>query len=127
MPVFDPQHNAQAFAARLADAPDTVVIACYCAAWCRSCTDYQPDFEALADKWPQYTFAWIDIEENPEFLDDEDVDNFPTLLIQDHRGNVFFGALLPYISHLEQLLARYNPEGPRIAGGPGPLAGLAHG
>lgn len=101
-----------------------LTVACYCAAWCDTCTQYRPDFAALADKFPAITFVWIDIEENPELLDDEEVENFPTLLIQGPQGNVFFGPLQPYISHLERLLSRADESSPCVPDGPGPLLGL---
>lgn len=100
------------------------MIACYCAAWCDTCTQYRPGFEALAERWPQHTFAWIDIEELPELLGDEDVENFPTLGIQNRLGNAFFGTLLPHISHLERMIERYDQRTPPTKGGPPPLAAL---
>ncbi len=101
-----------------------LAVACYCAAWCDTCKQYRPDFEALSEKWPDAAFVWIDIEENPELLGDEDVENFPTLLIQGPQGNLFFGPLQPYISHLERLLSRAGAASPAVSDGPGPLLGL---
>src|SRR3546814_13435956 len=85
MPVFDPLHDKPALLNRLQQ-DDGLIIACYCAAWCDTCTEYRPQFDALADKWPDHAFVWIDIEESPELLDDEDVENFPTILIQNPRS-----------------------------------------
>jgi thiol-disulfide isomerase/thioredoxin len=124
MHVFNPEHDSPALAARLASHPDALLVVCYCAAWCGTCTQYQPEFEALAARWPQYTFAWIDIEEHPELLEDEDVENFPTLMIQNRQGNAFFGTLLPHISHLERLLERFDQDTPPTGEGPAPLARL---
>ncbi|KAA0890050.1 thioredoxin family protein [Pusillimonas sp. ANT_WB101] len=123
MSVFDPQFNADALLARL-ETSSGLIVACYCAQWCRSCTEYRPSFDALATRWPQHTFAWIDIEESPELLDDEDVENFPTILMQSSRGNVFFGAMLPHISHLERLIERFDEKAPALEQGPGPLRAL---
>lgn len=124
MPVFDSQHDAPALTQRLQDTHGLIVV-CYCAAWCDTCTRYRPDLDALADKWPQHTFVWVDIEECPHLLDDEDVENFPTVLIQSAEGNVFFGTLLPYISHLDRLVERSTAEPGRPSqGGPGPLLDL---
>ncbi len=101
-----------------------LVIACYCAAWCDTCNSYRPDFNSLSDQWPAHTFVWIDIEEDPHLLDDHDVDDFPTILIQNPKGNVFFGAQLPYISHLERLIRSVEDANAPLVHGPGPLAGL---
>ncbi|NYT80390.1 thioredoxin family protein [Alcaligenaceae bacterium] len=122
MPVYDPQHHMPALRDRLTR-EDGLVIACYCAAWCDTCRQYRPDFDGLAQKWPQHTFVWIDIEENPDLLDDEDVENFPTILVQSRAGNLFFGSMLPYISHLEKLVPGLEAADP-IEGGPGQLSGL---
>jgi len=118
MTVLDTR-NITALRSRLDSAPG-LVITCYCAAWCDTCRSYQDDFNALSEKWPQHTFIWIDIEDSPQLLDDHDVEDFPTILIQSERGNLFFGTQLPYISHLERLIrsvegadAPVTPEGPR--------------
>ncbi|MYN14541.1 thioredoxin [Pusillimonas sp. TS35] len=124
MTVFNPQHDSPALAARLTDNPEGLVVACYCAAWCGTCNQYRPAFDALAQRWPQHTFVWIDVEELPELLGDEEIENFPTLLIQNQAGNAFFGTLLPHISHLEQLIERYDQDTPPVAQGPAQLASM---
>lgn len=124
MPMLDPQKDALALSVRLQQAQG-LIIACYCAAWCDTCTQYRPDFEQLSGLWPQHTFVWIDIEENPELLDDDDVENFPTLLIQDlGRGNLFYGAMLPHIGHLERLIRHLDEATPLVENGPAPLRTL---
>lgn len=102
MTVFDTR-DPEALRQRLSEGKG-LIVACYCAAWCDTCREYQPEFTALAAKLPQHTFVWIDIEDDPHLLDDHDVDDFPTILIQGKRGNLFFGEQLPYISHLERLI-----------------------
>ncbi|HEY9279241.1 MAG TPA: thioredoxin family protein [Eoetvoesiella sp.] len=117
MLTFNPSLNLSALNFRLQQ-NNGLIIACYCAQWCDTCKQYQTDFELLAQNRPEHTFVWIDIEDHPELLGDDDVENFPTLLIQSLRGNLFFGTLLPYISHLEKLLDRIDSETPFMAGGP---------
>lgn len=102
-----------------------LLVACYCAAWCDTCRAYQPEFTALSTQWPQHTFVWIDIEDDPQLLDDHDVDDFPTILIQSHEGNLFFGEQLPYISHLDRLIRNLEQDGtPTIEAGPRALREL---
>lgn len=122
MPVFDPQNNAPALRARL-ELKQGLVVACYCAGWCDTCTQYKPEFTELAGQWPQHTFVWVDIEESPELLDDDDdVENFPTVLIQDPgKGNLFYGTLLPYISHLSSLISHLDDATPVVDDGPAML------
>lgn len=86
---------------------DKTVI-CYCAAWCRTCDQYQPLLNSLSDKYPDWTFVWADIEDHPEWLIDDDIEDFPTILIQDNKGVRFLGTLLPHIDHLEKLITNVN-------------------
>lgn len=88
-----------------------LIIACYCAAWCDTCSGYQTEFNDLSRQWPQHTFIWIDIEDDPHLLDNHDVDNFPTILVQSDQGNFFFGEQLPYISHLARLITHIEQGG----------------
>lgn len=107
MPIYDPQHDLAALHERLQNNDDLLVV-CYCAQWCDTCGQYRHDFSALAERLPQHVFIWVDIEEQPDLLGDEDVENFPTLLLQSGDANLFFGTQLPYISHLEKLLERLD-------------------
>lgn len=107
MPIYNPQHDLTALKARL-EANSDLLVVCYCAAWCDTCAQYHRDFSALAERHPQHVFIWVDIEEQPDLLGDDDIENFPTLLLQTSERNVFFGTQLPYISHLEKLLERLD-------------------
>lgn len=124
MSVFDSHTDLPALQRRL-DAHSGLLVACYCAAWCDTCTQYRPPFEALAERLTDCTFIWIDIEESPELLGDEDVENFPTVLLQDGRGTLFFGTQLPHIGHLERLIQSVrDPARAALVGGPGNLREL---
>jgi thioredoxin 1 len=103
MSVLEPFTHAAALRVVLAP-PHTWLVACFCAAWCDTCQAYRPKFQKLSQALPQHVFAWIDIEDHPELLGDEDVENFPTVLVQIGSKTVFYGPLLPNISHLEKLL-----------------------
>lgn len=120
---FDAQTDETALAQCLAG-HSGLVVACYCAGWCNTCKAYRPGFETLAGKLPEYVFVWIDIEENENLLDDEDVENFPTLLVQSPSGNLFFGPMLPHLEHLERLLQGVNTAQPASQPGPGSLKTL---
>jgi len=104
--------HAHALEKRLRQQPGVLLVVCYCAEWCKTCTGYRRDFEALAQRLPQHLFAWIDIEESPQLLDDADVENFPTLLLQREGQTLFFGTQQPFIHHLEGLLQRSDRLGP---------------
>lgn len=123
MNFFDAQTESAALAQRLAS-HQGLVVACYCAAWCDTCGGYLPGFRELAGRHPEHLFVWVDIEENEALLDDEDVENFPTLLVQSPGGNLFFGAMLPHPEHLQRLLQSMNASQPTQWEGPGLLKDL---
>ena len=104
MPLLVPDTDRAALRARLSSSPGAWLVACFCAAWCDTCEQYKPKLQALAEAMPQHVFAWIDIEDHAELLGDEDVENFPTLLVQIGPRVVFYGPMLPHIGHLERLL-----------------------
>lgn len=90
------------------DAPDaSVVVACLCARWCRTCDDYRPTFDALAQQFAaQARFVWVDIEDDEAVLGDVDVEDFPSLLIARGDGVCFFGPVMPHLQTAQRLLQR---------------------
>lgn len=123
MILFNPATDSQALRARLQHDAGLRVV-CYCAAWCRTCDAYRPALEALATGLPQWTFIWVDIEESPGWLGDEDVENFPTLLVEDRQATRFWGAQLPHAGHLRRLIES-APTLPALTAGPGRVDDLA--
>jgi thiol-disulfide isomerase/thioredoxin len=92
---------------------EAMVVACLCAAWCNTCTEYRSSFDALAARHPDKHFVWIDIEDQADLLGDIDVENFPTLLIQRDAAVAFFGTVLPdpgIADRLISLLAEKSRE-----------------
>jgi thioredoxin 1 len=82
-------------------------VVCLCAAWCHTCTEYRPGFEALAPKFPQASFKWLDTEDDAEeidHLDVEEVENFPTLLVKHGSETLFYGPQPPSPDILKRLL-----------------------
>ncbi len=93
-----------------ADVLDTLgdqdwIIACLCAAWCDTCREFRPAFEALARQYPGQRFIWIDIEDEADVVGDFDVENFPTILLQKADTVAFFGPVLPDARGVGRLLA----------------------
>jgi thiol-disulfide isomerase/thioredoxin len=103
MPSIDLNTVTPAHLQQLLTSHDTIV-ACLCAEWCDVCKEYRPRFELLASQFPQLLFIWVDIEDQSSLVDDLDIDNFPTLLIQ-HRDLVsFYGVMRPDTAQLERLI-----------------------
>ena len=88
-----------------------MVVLCFCAAWCDACKAYQPKFDALVQQYPNACFIWVDIEDYPELLGDEDVENFPTIAIMQKEQVRFFGTVLPHIEHLNRLIQAMQSPG----------------
>ena len=87
--------------------PSRLVIACFCAAWCRTCDDYVHVFDGFKKRYAQHAdVVWVDIEDQAEVLDDVDVENFPTLLISDQQQVYFWGTVLPHELTATQLIDR---------------------
>lgn len=62
-----------------------------------------------ARRHPAMRFAWVDIEDHADALDDPqgqaaDIENFPTLLIAQGGQPFFFGTVLPHAALLDRLL-----------------------
>ncbi|ARP80379.1 thiol reductase thioredoxin [Bordetella genomosp. 8] len=116
MSALEPGNDTAALRALL-QRPDIDLVACFCAAWCDTCREYRPKFDALAARTPAAAFAWVDIEDHPELLGEEEVENFPTLLVQRAGRTVFYGPMLPHIGHLERLLDTLGPDNAAVATG----------
>lgn len=116
--------GAAALVERLKE-PQQRLALCFCAAWCDACKTYKPKLEVLASQHPNICFVWIDIEDHPDLLGDEDVENFPTVGIIEGGSVRFMGTLLPHIEHLERLLeAMHAPGNAQACGLPDDLLRL---
>ncbi|RJF98441.1 thioredoxin family protein [Noviherbaspirillum saxi] len=99
--ILDNHNRAQL--AQWLDQDDWVIV-CLCAAWCDTCQSYRASFEKLAARHPDKRFAWIDIEDQSDFIGDIDVENFPTLLMQHGDTVAFFGTVLPDLKLADRLI-----------------------
>lgn len=103
--MFYPEKNQEQLQHKLSVlTDDEYAVVCFCAAWCKTCNGFKPQFETLATKYTQYAFVWVDVEEHEELLIDEDIEDFPTILIQNKKGTLFYGPLPPFAEHIERLL-----------------------
>src|SRR5512138_2978678 len=88
--------------------PNAIDVACLCAAWCRTCDEYKPAFDAALDEVRGAGVAlrvhWIDIEDEAELVGDYDVETFPTIVIADASHVRFAGPLTPQRETLQRLL-----------------------
>ncbi|MFV0548393.1 MAG: thioredoxin domain-containing protein [Limnobaculum xujianqingii] len=71
------------------------LIAGLCASWCENCESWQIVFSSLSDKYPDYCFVWLDIEDHPDMVAEVDLDILPVLLVQDRDNILFLGPVRP--------------------------------
>lgn len=83
----------------------TTLVACLCAAWCRTCDAYHEVIAALRLQHPDYRFVWVDIEDDEELVGDLEVETFPTLLIGVGEQLRFLGPVTPHLSTAQRLVA----------------------
>jgi len=122
MPLFD--LDLAPDAALIGDrlAAGAPLIACLCAEWCGACREYREVFTALSEAYPTLCFVWIDIENQSEVADVFDVENFPTVVIEEGHTTRFAGTLLPQRGILERLLDEFAKlPGTGVAAQLGPL------
>ena len=79
-------------------------VICLCAEWCDVCREYRAGFQALAQRFPQAEFAWLDVEDDAEQVGEREIENFPTVEVTRKGERLFYGVLLPKPEILERLL-----------------------
>lgn len=112
----------------LAPAPEgssDLLVACLCAAWCRTCDTYRDDFAAVRQQYPGARFHWVDIEDDSELVDDLEVETFPTLLIGQGEQVCFIGPVLPGPAAASRLVQAAVDNPAMSAASPGAPAGTA--
>jgi len=82
----------------------TTLVACLCAAWCRTCDGYHETFAALRLQFPEFRFVWVDTEDDEELVGDLDVETFPTLLVGVGEELRFVGPVTPQLATAQRLL-----------------------
>ena len=92
---------------------DTLRVVCLCAAWCGTCTEYQPLFAQLQAEFAAARFEWVDIEDEADLVDPIEVENFPTILIGQGAEPRFFGTVMPHLETLRRLCLLYTSPSPR--------------
>lgn len=84
---------------------NALLVACLCAAWCRTCGEFRDTFERLARSNAGARFVWLDVEDDAELLGDIEVESFPTLAVFRGRTPVFYGVTLPQEGVVARTLA----------------------
>lgn len=96
---------------RPAIGPSRMMVACLCAAWCGTCRGYEDLLRAEAQRFPDTTFVWLDVEGDSELVGDLDIETFPTLLVTAGSQVLFYGPVLPGIGALDRLVRALHEHG----------------
>nr|WP_315480106.1 thioredoxin family protein [uncultured Rhodoferax sp.] len=99
-----------------------LLVACLCAQWCGTCTEYQPLFAQLQADFPGARFVWVDIEDEADLVDPVEVENFPTILIAQGEQPRFFGTVMPHLETLRRLIQSSSAPDARAVQAPEVLA-----
>jgi len=86
------------------------LVACLCAAWSDTCQSYRSGFDQLRLSHSDKCFAWIDIEDHANLVEEIDIENFPTILIQYEEKVLFFGTMLPDSNLVIRLLQAFEQQ-----------------
>jgi thioredoxin 1 len=96
--------------------PDDNWVICLCAEWCNVCREWRTSFEQAAADHPHLRFAWVDVEDEADAMDDIDIETFPTLLVAAAGRPLFFGPVLPSAPQFQRLLASLLQDGAASTG-----------
>ena len=85
-------------------APD-LLVACLCATWCKTCTEFRATFDKLAAATPATKFVWLDVENDSALVGEIDIENFPTLAVFRGDKPLFYGVTMPQEGVVARTLA----------------------
>lgn len=93
-------------------------VVCLCAEWCSACRAWRPEWDAIAARYPALQWQWLDIEDEPDLMDEVglDIETFPTVLIARDGKALFLSAVPPQPAFLDSLVARLSAPGAAPAG-----------
>jgi thioredoxin 1 len=87
-----------------------------CAGWCGVCRDWRPVFTGVARGHPEWTFAWVDVEDEDEAMGGVDITTFPTVLVARGPDALFLGPIAPAAGALERLAQALEGQAQPLAG-----------
>jgi thioredoxin reductase (NADPH) len=105
------------------DTPE-LLVACLCATWCKTCTEFRGTYEKLAAANPDVKFEWLDVEDDSALVGDLDIENFPTLAVFRGDKPLFYGVTMPQEGVVARTLASLKREDRDAVAVPEEIAGL---
>jgi thioredoxin reductase (NADPH) len=105
-------------------AKDELLVACLCAAWCKTCTEFRATFDKLSAATPASKFVWLDVEDDSSLVGDLDIENFPTLAVFRGDQPLFYGVTMPQEGVVARTLASLQRDDRDAIEVPEEIAGL---
>lgn len=81
------------------------LVAGLCAAWCGTCKEFRDAFDSLAEAHDDWTFVWLDVEDDADLTGDIEVENFPSIAIFHRDRLLHYGVSLPQQGVVARLLS----------------------
>jgi len=103
---------------------DGLLIACLCANWCKTCTEFRGTFDKLALQSAGAKFVWLDVEDDSALVGDIEIENFPTLAVFRGGKPLFYGVTMPQEGVVARTLASLMREDRDAIAVPGEIAAL---
>ncbi|HTP62382.1 MAG TPA: thioredoxin family protein [Burkholderiales bacterium] len=105
-------------------APAELLVACLCATWCKTCTEFRGTFDKLSKENSATRFVWIDVEDDSALVGDIEIENFPTLAVFRDGKPLFYGVTMPQEGVVARTLASLKREDREQIAVPDEIAGL---
>ena len=103
---------------------DGLLVACLCATWCKTCTEFRATFDKLAASDPAAKYVWLDVEDDSALVGDIEIENFPTLAVFRGDKPLFYGVTMPQEGVVMRTLASLKREDRDAIAVPEEIAGL---
>jgi len=103
---------------------DELLVACLCAAWCKTCTEFRATFDKLSATTPASRFVWLDVEDDSALVGDLEIENFPTLAVFRGDEPLFYGVTMPQEGVVARTLASLQRDDRDAIKVPEEIAGL---
>ena len=101
-----------------------LLVACLCATWCKTCTEFRATFDRLVAANPGVRFEWLDVEDDSALVGDLDIENFPTLAVFRGEKPLFYGVTMPQEGVVARTLASLQRDDRDAIDVPEEIAGL---
>jgi len=124
MTVFDTKTGLPAALANGPGEGASLVVVCFCAAWCDTCGAFREAFERIAAARPRAIFVWLDIEDDSAICGDIDIENFPTLAVYRGEQLLHYGVSLPQEGTVARLIDELATRTSASADAPKPVLDL---